>query len=101
MDTETNVGLHTSVERTWTALPVLTFQEGHALSAGEPPLHLFLSVYTEWKSPALEHLWAETAKTLGCVCLEPTASGVRFHFKQSLCCQPPALGVWNMYVAQF
>lgn len=31
----------------------------------------------------------------------PQHLGVRFHFKQSLCCQPPALGVWNMYVAQF
>ena len=38
MDTETNVGSHTSAERTWTALPVLTSQEGHALSAGEPPI---------------------------------------------------------------
>lgn len=75
MDTETNVGSHTSVERTWTALPVLTSQEGHTLSAAELPLHLLLSVYTEWKSPALEHPWAEMAGSLGCVCLEPTASG--------------------------
>ena len=53
--------------------PMLTSQEVHALRSGESPLHL--SVYTEWNSPAPEHLWAEMARALAGVYLEPTASG--------------------------
>lgn len=44
-------------------------------SGQESLLCIFLSVYTEWNSPALEHLWAEMAAALGGVYLEPTASG--------------------------
>lgn len=36
------------------------------------------------------------------VCIwNPQHLGERLHFKQRLCYQPPALAVWNMYVAQF